>query len=321
VAFSLLLLLAACSGGHDTTGPPKLAFSVVSGDTASIYVVNADGTALKRLTKGAYDTQPAWSADGSQIAFVRSSGPGGKDRSIYVMNADGSAPKRIGSGWDPAWAPAGGVIAFTDTSGGGTSIYIMRDDGSDRRKVGPTGRVDRPVWAPDSKRIMFVLCHRGGLNHCSLGLYVLKTFTTLALAEAAPDVQPVWSPQLARVLYWVDLKGGGDIFSMDMKAPPLSLPLTLSKTYNEKDPVWSPTSSEIAFVRDDNIWKMTSGGSQQTQVTHGGGSATPVWATSGSIAFLRSPKHGETDVVLVRSDGTGLKTVFKGNARDLTAIG
>jgi len=71
--------------------------------------MSPDGTGLTRLTNdpGA-DLLPAWSPNGSKIAFVRD--PGGNP-DIYVMNADGSAVKRLssypGEDLDPAWAPAG----------------------------------------------------------------------------------------------------------------------------------------------------------------------------------------------------------------------
>ena len=54
-----------------------------------IYVVNADGTCLRRLTRNpVFDGKPVWSPDGRSIAFTRD--PDRQTVSIYVMNADGS---------------------------------------------------------------------------------------------------------------------------------------------------------------------------------------------------------------------------------------
>jgi Tol biopolymer transport system component len=69
--------------------------------------MNADGSGLKRLTNNdASDRQPAWSPDGTKIAF-NSERDG--NREIYVMNADGSGLTRLtnndASDWDPAWSP------------------------------------------------------------------------------------------------------------------------------------------------------------------------------------------------------------------------
>ncbi len=76
-----------------------------------IYVMSADGSHQRRLTRNATeDAYPSWSPDGTKIAFTRqcwySNGTSDWDEEIYVMNADGSGQKRIAKGDDPAWRPA-----------------------------------------------------------------------------------------------------------------------------------------------------------------------------------------------------------------------
>jgi Tol biopolymer transport system component len=75
----------------------------------AIYVMNADGSAAKRLSAGA---RPVWSPDGQHIAFedTRDGGPccsDGYNVETYIMNADGSAPRRLtrNPAYDqaPAW--------------------------------------------------------------------------------------------------------------------------------------------------------------------------------------------------------------------------
>ena len=53
--------------------------------------MNADGSGVTQLTSGSYkDSHPAWSRDGSRIAFVSDRDWVGNSTEIYVMNADGS---------------------------------------------------------------------------------------------------------------------------------------------------------------------------------------------------------------------------------------
>lgn len=80
---------------------------VFAGMDGEIYVINADGSNLINLTQNpAWDTNPAWSADGSQIVF-QSNRDGNNE--IYVMNVDGSNPTRLTNNltfdFSPVWGP------------------------------------------------------------------------------------------------------------------------------------------------------------------------------------------------------------------------
>jgi Tol biopolymer transport system component len=86
----------------------KLLFVSRSNSSPEVYVINADGSGQRRLTRDADHSDPAWSPDGRKIAFI-STRDG--ERAIYVMNADGSQQRsvtrgihRIGVGF--AWSPA-----------------------------------------------------------------------------------------------------------------------------------------------------------------------------------------------------------------------
>ena len=69
--------------------PDGQKFAFVGGRDADVYVINADGSGERRLTRKAGNHFfPAWSPDGQKIAFGRGDGP--HSEQIYIMNADGS---------------------------------------------------------------------------------------------------------------------------------------------------------------------------------------------------------------------------------------
>ena len=83
---------------------------------------------MARLTNHSEtDGTPAWSPDGTRIAFT--SDRDGDNDEIYVMNADGSGVTRLtnhsASDWMPTWSPDGARIAFASQRDGDFEIYVI----------------------------------------------------------------------------------------------------------------------------------------------------------------------------------------------------
>jgi Tol biopolymer transport system component len=77
-----------------------------------VYLVATDGSSERRLTesgeRGVSDRAPAWSADGSRLAFESLERERAFESGLYTVRADGTCETRIGAieGWRPVWQPA-----------------------------------------------------------------------------------------------------------------------------------------------------------------------------------------------------------------------
>jgi Tol biopolymer transport system component len=106
-------------------------------------------TTLYDYSVASYDSAPAWSPDGRQIAF-ESNADG--DREIYVMNADGSNVRQITHNtlWDegPAWSPDGRQFAFSSGADDATlDIWTMNVDGTNLHQLTTyPGHDESPDW-------------------------------------------------------------------------------------------------------------------------------------------------------------------------------
>ncbi len=144
----------------------------------SIHTVNLDGTGVKKL--GGFSSTaliiPAWSPDGSRIAFITHSlnTRGSERREMVVMERDGASVRRfpikffrLGDPDKVVWSNDGRHIAFTGATRllgyGKTVISTVRADGTEERVIAETsGVVSEPAWSPADDRIYFIKGIRAG---------------------------------------------------------------------------------------------------------------------------------------------------------------
>ena len=160
------------------------------------------------------ETSPAFSPDGSRIAFAWNGDPkgGAKGFDLYVKAIGSETLLRLTrrpAEWiSPAWSPDGTQIAFYRLAGADTGIYIVPALGGPERKLRPT-RVPSEIyptisWSPDGRRIAFSDWLPAD-DHTVIHLLSPETGETERIPNGAKclgQVQPAFSHSGEYLAYW-----------------------------------------------------------------------------------------------------------------------
>ncbi len=287
-----------------------------------IAVINLDGTGRKRLTANAYlDHYPAWSPDGSRIAFIAEP-TGGLEKPIernlvlYTMTADGSDVQQLAppaasnlAFTPPLWSPTGEHVAFIVKERGGPffyALYTVRLDGSELTRIAriaqatvvfPVPRdapplVALPSWSADGAYLAF-LAQEDGRN------YSISTAradgTELRQALVLPEPESLLKPH--RLLWSPD----GEHLALVM----FDEQVAISSFYPDvNDPIALDESGRIYIARVD--------GKGQTRILPAHGPwwnpSLVSWSPDGSELLLVSRRQ----VFLIRPDGGELRRLGVG---------
>ncbi len=173
-------------------------------DGFRIYVMNADGSRLRRVSREEDATHgaPAFSPDGRMIAFTRNA----EARSdLYIMNADGTKPRLLATAAEsPTFSPSGRTIVFAASYKRAPGLYAIRPDGTGERQLTvDTRRHVSPDFSPDGRRIAFVrvtgqagFCCSGSVNVVDAHGRHRRRLTGRSL-----DGSPAFSPDGRRIVF------------------------------------------------------------------------------------------------------------------------
>lgn len=252
VIASLFLALLALAAIACAKQDPKIAFISDRDGNEDIYVMNADGSDVTRLTHtdGHIVCCPRWSPDGRRIAFT--SNQNGND-DIYLVNADGSGLTQLThSDRDdshPDWSPDGQRIAFISGHPGDLESYLKRAANPDFVDLG---------------RVKML----GDFN-----IYLVNadgSDLTQLTNDAGTEFYPNWSPDGQRIVFISDRDGDSEIYTVNADGSGLTR-LTHSREH-EMFPNWLPDGQRIMFSTWSGpltiLHQMNADGSDRTKLIH-----------------------------------------------------
>ncbi|MCH7662757.1 MAG: PD40 domain-containing protein [Chloroflexi bacterium] len=182
-----------------------------------------------------WNAYPAWSPDGSRIAFVTNR-PGDlpdTTNDIWLINAGGSSPvilvQASEPGWDeskPAWSPDGGQVAFfrypspvADRSAHTLSqgLWAINVDAGIERLIHEFENAEfsqAPVWSPDGSWIAFTI---GQFDQIDVWLVPAAGGQAVNISNLPGEEGSLaWSPDSAWLLFTNTFEGGTFIYIVDL---------------------------------------------------------------------------------------------------------
>ncbi len=258
----------------------RIVFSSNRSGPWRIWIMNADGSAMRQLTKGKpddHDVDPAFSPDAKTILF--SSNRGGKN-GIWKIPVNGaSSPERLCDGDQAEWSPDGTRIVLKCNE----KIYIRNLASGKEKTISP---ID---W-PGSH---FAKNRKVGPPHCS---------------------GPAWSPDGKTIAFACRWDADNMIFTVDAAG---GKPTKVYDKQGACEPHWSPDGQLLTYETETHICTIRPDGTKNRLITYFGGvQRYPQWSPDGKYLLYCQgvTERGPWELYMIPSkSGTPVKLTEGGS--------
>jgi Tol biopolymer transport system component/DNA-binding winged helix-turn-helix (wHTH) protein len=296
----------------------QVAFHLFNGPNDSgIFSALVGGEKPLRLTNQQGDCCPAWSPDGSQVAFLRLTQ---NDFGVYAIPALGGTERKLYSGHKPLfpgldWSPDGKWLAFPEASSDNPQSWITLlslGDLSTRRLTLPPADVrdNGAVFSPDGKTVAFI---RGTLAGVVSDLFMVPVNGGEArrlTSEAGPMYGLSWMPDGREIVFSATRAGKPSLWRIPVSGGrPHPVPGTGTQAYS---PSVAPAGNMLAYqeaIKRDNIWRITLKDEKHAQgaptklISDKGSKMRPQFSPDGRRISFESDRLGSTEIWACDIDG------------------
>jgi TolB protein len=226
----------------------RIAYVTKGGSEYRLEIADADGDGIKvALRSNEPIISPAWSADGTKVAYVSFEA---KKPVVWVQNLM-TGERRVvanykGSNSAPAWSPDGTRLALALSRDGLTQIYTVNADGTGLRRLMNSSGIDtEPQFSADGQFIYFLSDRGGGPQIYRIG--VNGGEAKRVTFNGNYNITPRISPDGNTLAYISRRDNKFQLYVLDL---PTGQEQRLSDTTKDESPSFSPNGRYIMYATE-----------------------------------------------------------------------